>query len=137
MGGKLISTFVLLILLFSVGCSGQKVINVQGESQNWSSRIAYEIGEHEQIGKGKMEYTGSEQLKSLSYEINYPETFSVGGSGDRSNIKEDETTFQLTISLPDDNVDMLPDKVGDILITVMWETIAGESFEETIEFSSE
>lgn len=137
MGRKLISTFVLLTLLFTVGCSGQKVINVQGESQNWSSRIAYEIGEHEQIGKGKMEYTGSEQLINLSYDINYPETFSVGGSGNRRNIKEEETTFQLSVSLPDDNVDVLPDKVEDITITVMWETVADESFEETIEFSSE
>lgn len=56
------------------GCSGQELVNTKGESQNWEAKIIYEIGEHEQIGRGSIEYLGSEQLEKFSYEINYLES---------------------------------------------------------------
>lgn len=129
--------FMLLITyLFAAGCSGQQVINVEGESESWESNIAYEIGEHEQIGKGSFKYTGSDLLDNFTYEINYPPTFSVGGDGSASNISESGTTdFPITINLPDNNIDGLSDEVENISITIVFETVSGDAFEETIEYT--
>ncbi|WP_067730472.1 hypothetical protein [Oceanobacillus damuensis] len=131
---KLILGLLSATFLFIVGCSGQEVINVKGISENWESKIAYEIGEHEQIGRGFIKYLGSEQLDNLSYEINYPATFSVGGDGNMGDLSEDSyTSFPLTINLPSRNIDMVRDEIENISITIVWENVSGDSFEETIE----
>lgn len=127
---------LLIIILFVAGCSGQKIINVEGESESWESNIVYEIGEYEQIGEGSFKYTGSDPLDNFTYEINYPPTYSVGGDGSASNISESgNTDFSITINLPDNNIDALSDEVESISITIVSETVSGDAFEETIEYT--
>jgi len=134
----LIFGLILTSFLFVAGCSGQEVINVKGESQNWESNIAYEIGEHEQIGRGSIEYLGSAQLHKLSYEINYPASFSIGSDGNMQDLSEiDYTNFPITINLPSRNVDMVRDEIENISITILWNSVTGDNFEETIEFSTQ
>lgn len=128
--------FLLLImsLLFLVGCSGQKVVNVTGETQNWQADIAYEIGKHEQIGKGSMDYLGSESLSSVSYEINYPERFNKTASGNWDVETGENQPFTLKLNLPEAPMDSLYEEVENITIAVSWETLSGDRGEETIEF---
>lgn len=127
--------FITIMLL--TGCSGQQITKAEGSSNTWESTINYELGEHEKIGNGTLEYLGSDQLRNFSYEINYPKSFRIGASGEHRDLDESFTSFPLIIDLPDFDVDKLRDEISNITITVAWETVTGELFEEEIEYTVE
>src|SRR5690625_2373503 len=95
--------FITIMLL--TGCSGQQITKAEGSSDTWESTINYELGEHEKIGNGTLEYLGSDQLRNFSYEINFPKSFRIGASGDRRYFDDSFISFPLIINLPDFDYD--------------------------------
>ena len=127
--------FLLLTVLFIVGCSDQQVVTLDGKSESWESRIVYEIGKHEQMGKGTFSYLESEPLNKVAYEVNHSEIFTESLSGERNSVSKGDKAFDLTINLPGDNIDRLLNEIENLTLTITWENLAGENFEEIIEFT--
>jgi hypothetical protein len=129
--------FIAFFLLLLVGCVGQKELAVEGESKNWKAEIVYPVSESVQLGKGFITYLGTEDLRKLEYEINFPKIFSVGASGGRDNENHNNTVFDLGgLNPPHDDVDVVRDNIEKITITVEWETVSGNMNEEDIELTS-
>ncbi|MEN2766283.1 hypothetical protein [Ornithinibacillus xuwenensis] len=132
---KICKTIILLLIILLVsGCVFIGMVRIEGDSQHWKGEITYKISDTVENGEGYIEYLGDEQLVSIEYVIKFPEIFTIGHSGSMENINQDDTIFSIGIlNPPHEDVDTFRNNVDDISITVKWETVSGNVFEENID----
>lgn len=127
---------ISFLLLIMVGCSNTNAFTTKGESESWEAIMEYSISEDYQERSGTIKYNGEEEIKTVSYEINFPSTFGVSSSGNLETIDENEKVFSLGtggVSYHKD-IELFREDIHDVTISLSWVTNLGE-YEETISFS--
>jgi hypothetical protein len=131
--------FVMSFLLFIiVGCSNTDAFTTKGESESWEATMQYSITKDYHEHTGTIKYNGDEQIKNVSYEIDFPSSLGMSSSGNLEATEENQKVFSLGKSGGSTNRDiqLFRDVIHDVTINVSWVTNVGE-YEETISFSKD
>ncbi|TWI57797.1 hypothetical protein [Halalkalibacter nanhaiisediminis] len=130
---------ILSFLLFViVGCTNTDAFTTKGESESWESTMQYSITKDYEERTGTIKYNGDEQIKNVSYKINFPSSLGIGSSGNLEVAEGNQKIFSLGKSGGNNHRDiqLFRDVIHDVTITVSWVTDVGE-YEETISFSQD
>jgi hypothetical protein len=129
---------MVLLLFMMVGCSNTDAFTTKGESESWEATMQYSITKDYQERTGTIKYNGEEQIKNVSYEIDFPSSLGMSSSGNLEATEENQKVFSLGKSGGSNHRDiqLFRDVIHDVTITVSWVTNVGE-YEETINFSKD
>lgn len=128
---------IVSFLLIVVGCSSSDAFMIRGKSESWDATMQYSVAKDYREYTGTIKFNGDEEIKTVSYEIDFPSSLGMGASGNLEATEENQKVFSLGKSGSNSNQDiqLFRDAINDVTITVWWETNAGE-YEETINMST-
>lgn len=129
---KKLSIFLLSLFVLA-GCNPQQTIRADGTSEHWNAQIIFELTDTHQQERGGIQYTGDEELISVTYDIQTRD----------GSIRKGEThpvENQTAVSFGTSTTNHPATKEGAIFelnhasINITWKTKSGE-FAETVEMS--
>ncbi|MED3645611.1 hypothetical protein P4475_02015, partial [Halalkalibacterium halodurans] len=135
---KQIFCVLLITFIFLSGCIDQKELKTIGNGEYWRIQMSYNVTSDHTEENGSITYKGDDKIKRFYFEFQYPDGFGSELSGERNEIDDNKTTFNIGRSIEIDpefpsDTEYLKQSLNNTTVLVEWETNSGEKFKEVIE----